>query len=73
MNPGRPSSRRQANRVRGPVVDVERRADLLDVAGVEHDQAVGEGHGLDLIVGDVDHGGLELAVELAELGAHGDA
>jgi len=43
-----------ANRVRGALVDLERWADLLDVAGVEHDQAIGEGHGLDLIVGDVD-------------------
>ena len=37
------------------VVEVERRADLRDAAAVEHDDAVGQRHRLDLVVGDVDH------------------
>ena len=42
------------------VVELHRRADLGDVAGVEHDDPVGHGHRLDLVVGDVDHRGAEL-------------
>ena len=38
------------------VVEFERRADLLDPAGVHDDDAVGHGHRLDLVVGDVDDG-----------------
>ena len=36
------------------VVELERRADLLDVAAVEHHDLVGHGHRLDLVVGHVD-------------------
>ena len=45
------------------IVELERGADLLDDAVVEHDDAARHGHGLGLVVGDVDHGGLELGVE----------
>ena len=40
-----------------PVVELERRADLLDAAVVHHHDLVGHGHGLDLVVRDVDGGG----------------
>src|SRR5260370_19130724 len=40
--------------VRWPLVEFEGGAVLLDVAGVEDDDAVGQGHGLDLIMADVD-------------------
>ena len=39
----------------GIVVEPHRRADLLDAAGVQDDDAVGERHRLNLVVGDVDH------------------
>jgi hypothetical protein len=55
-------------RVRG-VVDLAGGAGLLDLALVEHEHAVGEGHGLDLVVGDVDAGGAELLVLLADVDA----
>ena len=51
--------------VGGMVVEIERRADLLDHAGAQHDDAVGERHRLDLVVGDEDHGRAELPVQLA--------
>jgi hypothetical protein len=52
------------------VVQLQRRADLLDPARAQHDDLVGHGHGLDLVVGDVDHGGLEPGMQVADLGAH---
>ena len=52
------------------VVELERRADLLDRAGVQHDDLVGHGHRLDLVVGDVDHRVAEVAVQLGDLDAH---
>ena len=52
------------------VVELERRARLLDDAGLQHHDLVGHGHGLDLVVGDVDHGRLELVVQPGELDPH---
>ena len=59
--------------VGGVVVELHRGADLLDAAGVEDDDAVGERHRLDLVVGDVDHRRRELAVQAGDLDAGGDA
>ena len=53
-----------------PVVELERRADLLDQAVVHDHDLVGHGHRLDLVVGDVDRRGLEPLVQLLDLGAH---
>jgi hypothetical protein len=39
------------------VVEIERAADLFDPPIAHDDDAVGHGHGLDLIVGHVDDGG----------------
>ena len=55
------------------MVEFQRRADLLDAAGIEHDDLVGHGHGFHLVVRDIDHGGLELLVQLADLEPHVDA
>ena len=55
------------------VVKFGRRADLLDAALVEHRDAVGDGVRLLLVVGDVDRGDAELALQQLELGAHLDA
>ena len=53
-----------------PVVDMLRRAGLLDIAVAHDDDAIGERHRLYLIVGDVDHGGLQPLVQLANLRPH---
>ena len=58
------------NGVGRAVVELERPADLFDVAGVHHDDDVGHGHRLDLVVGDVDGGGPEPLVQRLDLGAH---
>ena len=52
------------------VVELERRADLLDDAALQHDDLVGQRHRLDLVVGDVDHGRVELVVQPRELDPH---
>src|SRR3546814_13437044 len=52
------------------VVELQGRADLLDPAGAQHHDLVGQRHGLDLVVGDVDHGGVEVVVQLRDLDAH---
>jgi hypothetical protein len=58
--------------VGGAGVDLHRRADLLDLAVAHHHDAVGQGHGLDLVVGDQDHRRLNPAAQLGQLqpGAH---
>ncbi len=50
-------------RLAGRLVELHRRADLLDPAGIQHDDLVGKRHRLDLIVGHVDHRRLEAAVK----------
>ena len=57
----------------GPVVEFERRADLLDDAVMHDDDLVGHGHRLDLVVGDIDGRGLQALVQFLDLGAHRDA
>ncbi len=52
------------------MVKLHRRADLLHDAVLQHHDPVGKRHRLDLIVGHVDHRGVELVVELADLHAH---
>ena len=54
------------------VVQVERRADLLDAPIVHDDDAVGHGHRLDLIVRHVHGGRLQPLVQRLDLGAHRD-
>ncbi|RYF64383.1 MAG: ATP-binding cassette domain-containing protein, partial [Comamonadaceae bacterium] len=49
---------------------VAMRADLLDDAVVHHDDAVGHGHRFDLVVRDVDRGGLQPLVQRLDLGTH---
>src|SRR5262249_12676407 len=55
------------------VVEFLRRADLLDAPVMHHPHAVGERHGLDLVMGDIDRRGLHLLVHPLDLGAHLDA
>ena len=53
-----------------PLVDVLRRAELLDPAAVHHRDEVGGGHRLGLVVGDVDRGVAVGVVQAADLEAH---
>ena len=50
-----------------PLEQFPRRAELHDLPAVHHHECIGEGRGLQLIVGDVDHGDVELLVDLLEL------
>ena len=52
------------------VVEIERGAYLLDPTTVQHHDLVGHGHRFDLVVGDVDRGGLQLLVQRLDLAAH---
>ncbi len=52
------------------VVELERRADLLDMPALHHHDLVGHRHRLDLVVGHIDRRGREPLVQLADLGAH---
>ena len=54
----------------GRVVDLVGRADLLDPALVEHDDAVGQRERLALVVRDVDERRARLAVDAAQLDLH---
>ncbi len=56
------------------MVELHRRADLLDQPGIQHDDAVGKRHRLHLVVRHVDHRGVgHRLVELGDLDARGDA
>ena len=70
MEPGRVAERHPA----AFAVDRTRHADphLLDPPLVQHHDTVGQGHRLDLVVRHVDHGGVEIVVQLADLHSHVD-
>ncbi len=59
--------------VRGAVVHVARGVDLLEQPVLQDGHAVAHRHGLDLVVGDVDRGDAEVALERRDLRAGGDA
>ena len=52
------------------VEDLLGRADLLDVAVLHDDDAVAQGHGLGLVMGDIDKGRIDAFSELDDLGPH---
>ena len=52
------------------VIEFGRRAYLFNKPGAQHDNAVCERHRLDLVVGDIDHGHAEVAMQLGDLDAH---
>ena len=54
-----------------PVVELERRADLLNQPVMHHDDPVGHGHGFDLVVGHIDGRRLQALMQFLDLGAHG--
>ena len=57
----------------GVVVEVLRCVDLLDEAPLHDHDAAAHGHGLHLVVGNVDEGGAQPLVESGDLGAHDPA
>ena len=65
-----PPRKRATNSERGVLVDLLRRAELLDAAGVHDGDQVGRGHGLALVVGDVDRRVAVGVVQAADLEAH---
>ena len=52
------------------MIKLLRRGDLLDRAAVHDHDAVGQRHRLDLVVGDVNRGGLDQLMHALDLGAH---
>ena len=52
------------------VVQLQRRANLRNAASVEHHDLVGQSHGLDLVVGDIDHRCLEALVQARDFDTH---
>jgi hypothetical protein len=52
------------------VEHLHRGADLFDMAVLHHHDPVGQGHRLDLVMGDIDDRGLHLLVQLLDLGPH---
>ena len=57
-------------KVCGAAVEFERGADLLDTSAVQYDDLVRHGHGLDLIMSNIDHRCLQLVMELAYFQTH---
>ena len=67
--------RRLADEARDPgidrlVVDLARRAELLQFALMHDGDLVGHRHGLELVVRDIDHGRAEGALQMLDLAAH---
>ena len=58
------------NRLPGLLVELARRGQLLQHAALEHRHPVAEGHGLGLVVGDVDGGDAQALLQPRDLGAH---
>ena len=58
------------NKVHGLIVKLQRGIGLLHQPVIHDDNAVPHGHGLNLVVGDVDHGGLQTLMQLGDLGSH---
>src|SRR5699024_1895860 len=59
--------------VAGEVVEHLGSIVLLDDAVLHNHNAVTHGHGLGLVVGDIDEGGLQALVQAADFGTHGGA
>ena len=57
-------------RVHRVVVELQGRAHLLNAARAQHHDLVGHGHGLHLVVGHIDHGGLQPRMQIADLRPH---
>ena len=52
------------------VIQVQRRAGLFDQPIAQHDDFIGQSHRLDLIMGDVDDGGLQFLVQAGDFNPH---
>ena len=69
----RRADERRDEDVVGMVVERLGRVDLLEDPVLQHRDAVAHRHRLDLVVGDVDRGDAEVALDAGDLGAHLDA
>src|SRR5437588_4127320 len=56
----------------GLLVDINRLADLLDLSAVHDHKNIGQRHRLELVMGDVDRGRTEAALQLADFDPHRD-
>src|SRR3989339_775360 len=56
-----------------PIVDYKGGVALLNKPIEHNDNAIAQGHGFDLVVGNIDHCCLEAVVETIEFGAHFNA
>src|SRR5262249_11272472 len=54
------------------LVDVERIADLLDLAAIHYDEHIGQRHGFELVVGHINRRGVEAALQFPDFDPHGD-
>ena len=70
---GRRAHKARHEEIGGVVVEVLRGVDLLDKAPLHDHNAGSHGHGLHLVVGDVDEGGAQSFVESCDLGPHDTA
>ena len=59
--------------IRGVVIDLARRPDLLDMAAIHDDDPIRHRHGFRLVMGDVNRNGPDPFVDLDDLGTHLDA
>ncbi|MNX73660.1 hypothetical protein D3C86_1050670 [compost metagenome] len=55
------------------VIEIERHAELFELAGAQNGDLVGHGHGFHLIMRHIDHGIAETPVQAGNLAAHVDA
>ena len=70
LDDGGPADERGNEQVRRTLIDILRRAHVLDDAGVHDGDTVGNRHGLLLIVGDVDGGDADVMLDILDDGAH---
>src|SRR5450756_1115338 len=67
---GRTADETADEEIDGVVVELLGRRHLLQLALAHHRHTVTHGHGLDLVVSDVDRGHAELVLQAADLGTH---
>ena len=70
---GRRADELSDKEVAGAIEQFQWGADLLDDAVVHDHNAIGHGHGFDLIVGHIHSGGFQTLVQGLDFGPHGDA
>ncbi|KAF1043511.1 MAG: hypothetical protein GAK38_03926 [Xylophilus sp.] len=67
---GRRTDKARDKLIRGTIIEIERRANLLNLTLIHHNDTVPHGHGFDLIVCDIDDRRFQTMMECLNLGAH---